>query len=147
MANVEDYDVVILGSGAAGKLLAWTLGSQGKRVAVIERKYIGGACPNIACLPSKNLVHSAKVASYFHRRKEFGITASEQAIDMVVVRGRKRKMVKELVDIHLHNFRESGTDLVMGHPLSIGEDPDGARLENTDAFGDPRILKSVDRGE
>jgi pyruvate/2-oxoglutarate dehydrogenase complex dihydrolipoamide dehydrogenase (E3) component len=42
-------------------------------VAVIERKYIGGACPNIACLPSKNIIHSAKVASYFDRAKEFGI--------------------------------------------------------------------------
>jgi pyruvate/2-oxoglutarate dehydrogenase complex dihydrolipoamide dehydrogenase (E3) component len=86
MANVEDFDIVIFGSGAGGKLLAWTLGAEGKRVAVIERKYIGGACPNIACLPSKNLVHSAKVASYFHRRKEFGITAPGHAIDMAVVR-------------------------------------------------------------
>ena len=114
MANVEDYDIVVLGSGAAGKLLAWTLGSEGKRVAVIERKYVGGACPNIACLPSKNLVHSAKVASYFHRRKEFGIAAPEQAIDMVAVRERKRTMVKRLVDVHLHNYKSSGAELVMG---------------------------------
>ena len=88
--------------------------SRGKRIAVVERKYIGGACPNIACLPSKNLVHSAEVASYFHRRKEFGITAPDHAIDMVVVRERKRTMVKELVDIHLRNYKASGTDLVMG---------------------------------
>src|SRR5260221_6077272 len=114
MANIEDYDIVVLGSGAAGKLLAWTLGSEGKRVAVIERKYIGGACPNIACLPSKNLVHSAKVASYFHRRKEFGIAAPEQAIDMVAVRERKRTMVKQLVDVHLQNYKGSGAELVMG---------------------------------
>ena len=114
MASVEDYDVVVLGSGGAGKLLAWALGSEGKRVAVIERKYIGGACPNIACLPSKNLVHSAKVASYFHRRKEFGIAAPEQAIDMAAVRERKRSMVKELVDIHLRNYKSSGAELVMG---------------------------------
>jgi pyruvate/2-oxoglutarate dehydrogenase complex dihydrolipoamide dehydrogenase (E3) component len=60
-AEVQEYDLVILGSGAGGKLAAWTYGKQGKRVAVIERKYIGGACPNIACLPSKNIIHSAKV--------------------------------------------------------------------------------------
>src|SRR5260370_1422183 len=114
MANVEDYDIVVLGSGAGGKLIAWTFGSEGKRVAVIERKYVGGACPNIACLPSKNLVHSAKVASYFRRRKEFGIAAPEQAIDMVAVRERKRNMVKELVDVHLHNYKGSGAELVMG---------------------------------
>jgi pyruvate/2-oxoglutarate dehydrogenase complex dihydrolipoamide dehydrogenase (E3) component len=69
----EEYDLVVLGSGAGSKLTAWTLAEQGQRVAVIERKYIGGPCPNIACLPSKNIVHSAKVASYFGRGKEFGI--------------------------------------------------------------------------
>jgi pyruvate/2-oxoglutarate dehydrogenase complex dihydrolipoamide dehydrogenase (E3) component len=72
-ADAAEYDLVILGSGAGGKLAAWTYGKQGKRVAVIERKYIGGACPNIACLPSKNIIHSAKVASYFDRANEFGI--------------------------------------------------------------------------
>src|SRR3989440_6696638 len=121
MPNVEEYDIVILGSGAGGKLLAWTLGSEGKRVAVIERKYVGGACPNIACLPSKHLVHSAKVASYFHRRKEFGIAAPEQAIDMVAVRERKRNMVKELVDIHLRNYKGSGAELVMGQGRFVGQ--------------------------
>src|SRR5580692_10537207 len=114
MPDIERYDAVVLGTGEAGKYMAWHLGSEGKRVAVIERKYIGGACPNIACLPSKNLVHSAKVASYFHRRKEFGIAAPDQAIDMVAVRERKRSMVKELVDMHLHNYNASGTHLVMG---------------------------------
>ena len=59
----EKYDLVVLGSGEGGKYLAWTLARTGKRVAVIERKYVGGSCPNIACLPSKNIIHSAKVAS------------------------------------------------------------------------------------
>ncbi len=68
----KEYDVVVLGSGAGSKLAAWTLAGQGQRVSVIERKYIGGSCPNIACLPSKNIVHSAKVASYFRRGEEFG---------------------------------------------------------------------------
>jgi pyruvate/2-oxoglutarate dehydrogenase complex dihydrolipoamide dehydrogenase (E3) component len=54
----EEYDVVVLGSGEAGKYLAWTLAKQGMRAVVIERKYVGGSCPNIACLPSKNVIHS-----------------------------------------------------------------------------------------
>ena len=49
----EDYDLVILGGGTGSTLPAWTFASEGKRVAVIDRKYIGGSCPNIACLPSK----------------------------------------------------------------------------------------------
>ena len=60
--EVEEYDLIILGSGEGGKYLAWNLAKEGQKVAVVERKYVGGSCPNIACLPSKNFVHSAKVA-------------------------------------------------------------------------------------
>src|SRR5215471_14999006 len=69
----EDYDLVILGGGTGSTVATWTFATEGKRVAVVDRKYIGGSCPNIACLPSKNIIHSAKVASYFRRSKEFGI--------------------------------------------------------------------------
>ena len=69
----EEYDLVIIGSGAGAKLAAWTFASKGQRVAVIERKYVGGPCPNIACLPSKNIIHTAQIASYVRRSDEFGI--------------------------------------------------------------------------
>jgi pyruvate/2-oxoglutarate dehydrogenase complex dihydrolipoamide dehydrogenase (E3) component len=71
----EEFDLVILGGGTGSTVAAWTFAGEGKRVAVIDRKYIGGSCPNIACLPSKNIIHSAKVASYIRRSKEFGMTA------------------------------------------------------------------------
>src|ERR1700688_3784766 len=89
----EEFDVVILGGGTGSTIAAWTFAGDGKQVAVVERKYIGGSGPNIACLPSKNIIHSAKVASYFPRSKEFGITHDGFAIDMAEVRDRKRKMV------------------------------------------------------
>src|SRR3954447_16414698 len=114
MSQPEEYDLVILGSGASGKLLAWTLASQGRRTAVIERRYVGGACPNIACLPSKNIIHSARVASYFRRGAEFGIATGDWTVDMAAVRGRKRTMVDGLVALHLKKYRESGAELVMG---------------------------------
>ncbi|HEY3914099.1 MAG TPA: FAD-dependent oxidoreductase [Verrucomicrobiae bacterium] len=112
--KIEDYDIVILGSGAGGKLIAWTSAQKGQRVVVIERKYVGGACPNIACLPSKNIIHSAKVASLFFRSEEFGISKENTRINMHAVRERKRKMVQKLVDVHLENYRKSGAELVMG---------------------------------
>lgn len=113
-ASPEDYDLVILGSGEGSKYVAWTLAKQGQRVAVIERKYIGGSCPNIACLPSKNVIHSAKVASYFRRSEEFGIMKDGFKIDMFTVRDRKRRMVKGLIDVHVDNFNKSGAELIMG---------------------------------
>src|SRR5580658_1204186 len=109
----EEYDLLVLGSGEGGKYLAWTEAKQGMRVAVIDRKYIGGSCPNIACLPSKNIIHSAKVASYFYRSEEFGISKSNVKIDMTAVRDRKRKMVDGLIKVHLDNFKSSGAELIL----------------------------------
>src|SRR5438552_12670179 len=114
MSNPEEYDLVILGSGEPGKYLAWTLAAQGRRVAVVERRYVGGSCPNIACLPSKNVIHSAKVASYFRRSKEFGIVHDGFTIDMSGVRDRKRKMVSGMNEIYLQNYKNSGAEFMLG---------------------------------
>ena len=116
----EEYDLVVLGSGAGGKLIAWTSAQKGQRVVVIERKYVGGSCPNIACLPSKNIIHSAKVASLFYRSEEFGISKENVHINMAAVRERKRKMVQHLVDVHLDNYKKSGAELVMGTGYFVG---------------------------
>ncbi len=135
--NVEDYDLVVLGSGEGGKYLAWTLAKQGKRTVVIEKRWIGGSCPNIACLPSKNIIHSAKVASYFFRSEEFGISKENTHIDMVAVRERKRRMVQDLVDLHLGNFKSSGAELVLGFGRFIA--PKTLEVELTD--GGTRVLR------
>jgi pyruvate/2-oxoglutarate dehydrogenase complex dihydrolipoamide dehydrogenase (E3) component len=129
MPNSDSYDILVLGSGEAGKYLAWTLAKEGNRTAVIERKMIGGSCPNIACLPSKNEIHSAKVVSYFERSKEFGIQ-SNWTVDMAGVRSRKRAMVDGLVQMHLERFRESGAELIMGSAVFIG--PKTVRVSLTD---------------
>jgi pyruvate/2-oxoglutarate dehydrogenase complex dihydrolipoamide dehydrogenase (E3) component len=114
MPEIEQYDAVVLGSGEAGKYMAWHLGASGKRVAVIERKYLGGSCPNIACLPSKNLVQTAKVASYFQRAEEFGMVTDKWTVSMPGVRARKRQMVDDLHQVHLDNFARSKAEIVMG---------------------------------
>jgi pyruvate/2-oxoglutarate dehydrogenase complex dihydrolipoamide dehydrogenase (E3) component len=110
----EDYDLVILGGGTGATIAAWTFAAAGKRVAVIERKYIGGSCPNIACLPSKNIVHSAKVAAYFRRSEEFGIHHEGFTIDMSGVRERKRTMVRGLNNMYLENYEKTGAELILG---------------------------------
>jgi pyruvate/2-oxoglutarate dehydrogenase complex dihydrolipoamide dehydrogenase (E3) component len=110
----EEFDLVILGGGTGSTIAAWTFAGEGKRVAVVDRKYIGGSCPNIACLPSKNIIHSAKVASYFRRSQEFGITHKGFAIDMAGVRERKRKMVRDLNDLYMKNYRNTGAVFILG---------------------------------
>jgi pyruvate/2-oxoglutarate dehydrogenase complex dihydrolipoamide dehydrogenase (E3) component len=110
----EEFDVVMLGGGTGSTIAAWTFAGEGKRVAVVDRKYIGGSCPNIACLPSKNIIHSAKVASYFRRSKEFGISHDGFTIDMSTVRDRKRKMVSGLNQMYLENYRNTGAEFILG---------------------------------
>src|SRR6266704_7095036 len=110
----EAFDLVMRGGGTGSTIAAWTFAGQGQRVAVIERKYIGGSCPNIACLPSKNIIHSAKVASYFRRSKEFGITRDGFTIDMSGVRDRKRKMVSGMNEMYIGNYRNTGAEFILG---------------------------------
>jgi pyruvate/2-oxoglutarate dehydrogenase complex dihydrolipoamide dehydrogenase (E3) component len=62
MSQAERVEVLILGSGQGGKLLAWHMARSGRRIAVVERRWIGGSCPNIAWLPSKSEIWSATVA-------------------------------------------------------------------------------------
>jgi pyruvate/2-oxoglutarate dehydrogenase complex dihydrolipoamide dehydrogenase (E3) component len=113
-ANVEEFDLVILGGGTGSTISAWTFAGEGKRVATIDRKYIGGSCPNIACLPSKNIIHSAKVASYFRNSREFGITHNGFTIDMSGVRERKRKMVRGMNEMYLDNYEKTGAEFILG---------------------------------
>ena len=112
--QADRYDILVLGSGEAGKYIAWTLAKAGRRAAVVERGLIGGSCPNIACLPSKNVIYSARVAALCRRGAEFGITTGPIAIDMRGVRQRKRQMVDDLIAVHRKNYANSGAELIIG---------------------------------
>jgi pyruvate/2-oxoglutarate dehydrogenase complex dihydrolipoamide dehydrogenase (E3) component len=110
----ERYDILILGSGFGGKLLAWDMARAGHRTAVVERRWIGGSCPNVNCLPSKNEIWSAKVADLVHRAADFGLVVGPYKTDMRRVRQRKREMVEAEIAAHLENYRASGAELIMG---------------------------------
>jgi len=114
MSDKQQFDLLIIGSGEAGKNLAWTMAKAGRRTAVVERKLIGGSCPNIACLPSKNIIHSAKVAQLARRGAEFGVMIPSMTVEMAGVRARKRKMVDGEIRLHLDLYKASGAELIMG---------------------------------
>jgi pyruvate/2-oxoglutarate dehydrogenase complex dihydrolipoamide dehydrogenase (E3) component len=136
MSEPERYEVLVLGSGEGGKFLAWHLAKQGKRTAVVERKWIGGSCPNINCLPSKNEIWSAKIADLVHHATSFGLVKGSTAIDMGRVRQRKRDMVEGLVAMHLDRYRASGAELIMGEGRFVAPKTLEVRLNG----GGTRIL-------
>src|SRR6478672_1539765 len=115
MSQSEQFDILILGSGKSGKLLAWHMAQSGRRTAVIERRWIGGSCPNIACLPSKNEIWSAKVAHLARHGAQFGVVTGPVTIDMAIVVQRKRDMVQREIEAHLHNYKTTGAELIMGN--------------------------------
>jgi pyruvate/2-oxoglutarate dehydrogenase complex dihydrolipoamide dehydrogenase (E3) component len=114
MSQPEQFEVLILGSGQGGKLLGWHMARSGRRTAVVERRWIGGSCPNIACLPSKNEIWSARVAHLVHHAAHFGTTTGPVKTDMAKVRQRKRDMVNREIDFHLKSYKTSGAELIMG---------------------------------
>jgi pyruvate/2-oxoglutarate dehydrogenase complex dihydrolipoamide dehydrogenase (E3) component len=149
----EEFDLVILGGGTGSTIAAWTFAGQGQRVAVIERKYIGGSCPNIACLPSKNIIHSAKVASYVRRSEEFGIPNRDFAVDMRAVRERKRRMVSSWNEAYLSNYQRTGAEFILGSGRFIGRKtleaalPDGStrQLRGNNVIIDTGTRAALDR--
>jgi pyruvate/2-oxoglutarate dehydrogenase complex dihydrolipoamide dehydrogenase (E3) component len=114
MSQPERFEILIFGSGAGGKLLAWHMARSGRRTAVVERRWIGGSCPNINCLPSKNEIWSAKVAHLVRHAAEYGTVTGAVATDMAVVRQRKRDMVDRQIAAHLQNYKSSGAELILG---------------------------------
>src|SRR6476661_5807402 len=114
MPQPERIETLVLGSGNGGMYLAWHMARSGRRTAVVERKFIGGSCPNINCLPSKNEIWSAKVVDLIHHAAKFGLATNPAEPDMGRIRERKRDMVEGLVAMHVEKYRASGAELIMG---------------------------------
>jgi pyruvate/2-oxoglutarate dehydrogenase complex dihydrolipoamide dehydrogenase (E3) component len=128
--SVENYRNVIIGSGEGGKYLAWHLAQSGQQTVVVERRWIGGSCPNVNCLPSKNEIWSAKVADLVHHATRFGITLGSASTDMAAVRKRKREMVEGLIATHLDRYKATGAELVMGEAKFTGSKMLDVRLND-----------------
>src|SRR3977135_3780125 len=114
MSQPEHFEMLILGSGEGGKFLAWHMAKSGYRTAVVERKLIGGSCPNTNCLPSKNEIWSAKGADLVHHADRFGILTGSTASDMNRVSARKQERGGGLIAMHLDRYKASGAELIMG---------------------------------
>ena len=142
MPDVESYEILVIGSGEAGKYLAWTMAKAGHRTAMVERKHLGGSCPNVACLPSKNLIYSAKIASLARRGAEFGLEIDSLSVNMADVQRRKRIMVEGLHQLHVDREAASGGELIMGTPGSSRREPSKLRSTTVVREGLPPTASS-----
>src|SRR5215469_2454365 len=114
MPQPERFEALVLGSGTGGKLVALHMAQSGRRTAVVERRWIGGACVNVACMPSKNEIANAKIAHLARHAAQHGVVAGPITVDMATVRRRKREMVERQIAAHLQKYKASGAELIMG---------------------------------
>jgi pyruvate/2-oxoglutarate dehydrogenase complex dihydrolipoamide dehydrogenase (E3) component len=115
MANMEKYENLVIGSGVPGRSIAWTAAAAGHRTALVERGALGGACHNVACLPSKNIIYSAKVVALAKRGLEFGLEFEALRVNMERIQRRKRLMVEGLHRLDADRTAAAGAELVMGN--------------------------------
>src|ERR1700682_1739529 len=92
----QRFDAIVIGTGQAGPPLAVRLGNAGRKIAIIERKLIGGTCVNNGCIPTKTLIASARTAHVARRAADYGVVLqSPVTVDMPAVKARKDRISGE----------------------------------------------------
>ncbi len=137
----EHFDAIIVGAGQAGPPLAGRLTAVGQRVAVVERKLIGGTCVNTGCIPTKTLVASAHAAHLARRGAEYGVGTGSVSVDMAKVKARKDEIMlgdRKGVEDWLEGM--TGCTVVRGH--AVFQDPHTIRVGDDVLHGD-RIFLNV----
>ena len=137
----EHFDAIIVGAGQAGPPLAGRLTAAGQRVAVVERKLIGGTCVNTGCIPTKTLVASAHAAHLARRGAEYGVGTGPVNVDMAKVKARKDEIMlgdRKGVEDWLEGM--NGCTVFRGH--AVFQDPHTLRVGD-DVLGADRIFLNV----
>ena len=119
---IENVDLLVVGGGKAGKSLAMERAKAGWKVAMVERQFVGGTCINVACIPTKSLVNSARRLSDARSDEAFGIVGTEGAhVDLAKLRAHKESIVGAMVGAHEKMFAAPGLDFIRGEARFTGE--------------------------
>ena len=133
MNDPEKYDAIVIGGGKGGKTLAMYLGKRNDKTALIERDpmMIGGGCINVACIPTKTFIASARLVHSIRRAAEFGIQVEGVSVDWSGVKKRVEKVVSEMRALNLKNFTSyPSLDFILGTGRFLG--PQDVEMVQTD---------------
>ncbi|MDO4609871.1 dihydrolipoyl dehydrogenase [Corynebacterium sp.] len=132
----EHYDLVVLGAGPGGYVAAIRASQLGLKTAVVEKKYWGGVCLNVGCIPSKSLLKNAEVAhTLTHEAKTFGISG-DVSLDFGVAHARSRKVSSSIVKGVHYLMKKNKIDEINGW----GEFKDGSTIVVTDGEDEGKEL-------
>ncbi|MGA5551025.1 dihydrolipoyl dehydrogenase family protein [Streptomyces pseudogriseolus] len=137
---MEDVDLLVVGGGKAGKTLAMDAARAGRRVVMVERGMIGGTCINVACIPTKSLVTSARLLRRAAGAEALGLRLGRAEVDLNLLRSHKEGVVSDMVEMNRRQFVGSGMDLVMGTARFIAE----RTVAITLAGGGRRVVRGRD---
>lgn len=138
----EKYDLVVVGGGKAGKSLAMLRAKMGDKVFMVERDKIGGTCINVACIPTKTLVSSARRLVEVRTAASYGVDLpgadlASARVDLQALRARKESVVGGMVEAHKRMFAAPGLDFVLGTAKFVGP----KTVEATLADGSVRVVE------
>ncbi|MBM7582033.1 dihydrolipoamide dehydrogenase [Caldicoprobacter guelmensis] len=135
------YDLIVIGGGPAGYLGAERAGQAGLKTLLIEERFLGGVCLNEGCIPSKALLHSAKICDYAKFGEKYGVTAKDVVLDHGMVIARKNKVVKTLVAGIKSQLKASHVEVVEGRAYIVDRSHDGYTVKvNNESFVGKRLL-------
>ena len=138
----EKYDLVVVGGGKAGKSLAMLRAKMGDKIFMVERDKIGGTCINVACIPTKTLVSSARKLVEVRTAASYGVDLpgadlASARVDLQALRARKESVVGGMVEAHKRMFAAPGLDFVLGTAKFVGP----KTVEATLADGSVRVVE------
>lgn len=138
----EKYDLVVVGGGKAGKSLAMLRAKKGDKVFMVERDKIGGTCINVACIPTKTLVSSARRLAEVRTAAVYGVDLpgadlASAGVNLEALRARKESVVGGMVEAHKKMFAAPGLDFVLGTAKFVGP----KTVEATLADGSVRVVE------
>ncbi|MDQ0323998.1 pyruvate/2-oxoglutarate dehydrogenase complex dihydrolipoamide dehydrogenase (E3) component [Pararhizobium capsulatum DSM 1112] len=139
---MTEYDAIFIGAGQAGPFLAARMAADGQKVALIERKFLGGTCVNAGCMPTKTLVASAHAAAAARRAASFGVIFRGPIdVDMTVVKARAEKVTldaRKALTEWLGSF--DSMSVIYGHALLEDQ---RTVVVNSEKLTAPRIFINV----
>ncbi len=136
---MSDYDVVVIGAGPGGYACAIRAAQLGKKVAIVEREWLGGVCLNVGCIPSKALLKNAEVAYTLRERgQEFGFEVQGLKLDFGAAVKRSRRIANRLSKGVNFLMRKNKIDIHMGTAKFI----DTNRLITTGEDGETTTLQA-----
>ncbi|MFI7594373.1 dihydrolipoyl dehydrogenase family protein [Micromonospora sp. NPDC049359] len=136
----EDFDLLVVGGGKAGKTLSMDVARSGRRVAMVERGMIGGSCINVACIPTKALVTSARAAHQLRHAAALGLAVEGGRVNIDLLRAHKQDVVEGMVAANRQQFLDSGLHLVIGAARFVADRTVRVQL----ADGGERLLRGTD---